>query len=74
MSRNAAKFDDPRVRRPPADQHRGPKLLGIHPHCVHVDPAGDGIDSVATAFVDLSGKVQLHAVRKVTAVGQVEAE
>ena len=43
-------------------------------HDVHVDARRLGVDAVGADLVELAGEVDLHAVREVAAVGELEAE
>ena len=49
-------------------------LVGQRAHLVHVDQAGLGDDVIGDGLVELAGEVELHAVRQVAAVGEVETE
>ena len=65
---------DPRVSRPAGDDHLRTEFERLGPHRVHVDQMRRRVDAVEAGLVQLAGEVQLHAVRQVTAVGEVQAQ
>ncbi len=64
----------PRVGGPAGDDHRRPVLEGGVAHAVHVDAERLRVDPVGDGVVELPREVQLHAVRQVAAVGELEPE
>ncbi len=63
-----------RVRRPAGDEHLRLDLERLLAHDIHVDPRRLGVDAVGVRLVELAREVQLHAVREVAAVGQLETQ
>ncbi|MET3801847.1 hypothetical protein ABID70_001802 [Clavibacter michiganensis] len=62
------------VRRPAGDDDLRAVLERLLAHDVHVDEEGVGIHAVGGRVVELPGEVELHAVREVAAVRELEAE
>ena len=62
-----------RIRRPAGHDHLRPLLAGDPRDLVHVDHAGLAVDAVGDDLIQASGGVELHAVREVAAVGELEA-
>ncbi|CAG7314864.1 hypothetical protein PICSAR65_01439 [Mycobacterium avium subsp. paratuberculosis] len=72
--RERREVQHPRVGRPAGDDDLGTELEGLGPHRVHVDQVRGRVDAVEADVVELAGEVQLHAVRQVPAVGQVQTQ
>src|SRR5690606_36672540 len=64
----------PRVGGPARDDDVGTVLQRLLAHLVHLDAVGLRVHAVGTDVVQLAAEVDLHAVREVAAVGQLEAE
>ena len=71
---HALKVPDTRVRRTTADDHLRVLALGQRFQLVVVDGLGVAADLVSGNAVQLAGKIELMAVRQVTAMCQVEAQ
>ncbi|GMA91303.1 hypothetical protein GCM10025869_18320 [Homoserinibacter gongjuensis] len=63
-----------RVGRPAGDDHLRLHLEGGAAHLIHVDAERLGVDLVGVGLVELAGEVELHTVREVPAVRELEAQ
>ena len=63
----------PRVGRPASDDHGGALLESHLAHLIHIEPVRLFIHAVGDNLVVLTGEVELHAVREVPAMVQLEA-
>lgn len=63
-----------RVCRPSGDDDLRTVLESLVAHDVHVDQEGLGIDAVGDRVVELAREVELHAVREMAAVAELETQ
>ena len=68
----ALEVEEPRVRRPAGEDHLRPALLREPLDLVHVDQARLAVDVVGGDLVEPPGEVDLHPVRQMAAVGELE--
>ena len=62
-----------RVGGPAGDNHLRPFGQGLFPDSIHVNAEGGGVYFVGNHLVELPGKIQVHAMGEVAAVGEGQA-